>query len=578
MNRFVYECETASVEVVPDSIEFKGETYTADKGKAFVLATLCTSLPTVNTKGRTLTAATIANSFASAQFQLLDFEHRIAAHAPTMIPDDQIVGSIVGVDFPEKDEAVAMAAAGDPVPLKVLYVVYKKAKGVTKFLVDMAADPDSWKSSFEIHREKQNDALAFADKGEFVAWETAAEDMRSCVSKGTVKPFDERPMALALGGEDGVVQFTGAALTRVPADKTARVDTVAASAVEEPWLLEAASMDVPGDDERKAFVMRWKGAGGQRSEVRGQKSEEEGEAEGEEEARVLPVIGTTDEQAGHAHDVLADLSIGDVESHRHWTVELFVAPADGVIRGETDRHTQWQENETDATRVSIDVSHRHQFTIVMSGAEQASTVDAGAGVTTDPLMEKLAMTKETAAAVVAALTEIASGADEARKQTLLDLATQVEQDENAKTVDEAIAEQVQSGDLVPKETHAQAVASAGDDAVTQFKADLDAAHEAKAARLTEVEAAGLKPEFKVEPDKTIETVVATMPVGEEGDTQFASVLVQAQWLKQQLEQAGQEQASEANSGENEPTVTELGGQTTLDDGTPEGKKPIHAYL
>ena len=74
----VMESEQGSVSVLTEAIEMNGETFEPNGNIAYVKATLCHSFPTVNSKGRTLTAATIANSFASLRFSLVDFEHRMA--------------------------------------------------------------------------------------------------------------------------------------------------------------------------------------------------------------------------------------------------------------------------------------------------------------------------------------------------------------------------------------------------------------------------------------------------------------------------------------------------------------------
>ena len=69
---FTIECADAKPRVVSDgSIEFNGKTYTPDAGKAFIASALCQTFPTINRKGRCVTAATLELDFGEGEYGTL---------------------------------------------------------------------------------------------------------------------------------------------------------------------------------------------------------------------------------------------------------------------------------------------------------------------------------------------------------------------------------------------------------------------------------------------------------------------------------------------------------------------------
>ena len=461
--KFIFESEVASVEVAAGPIEFAGRTFTPDRAKAFVRAKLCHTFPTVNTNGRTVTAATMANSFQSAEFQLVDFEHQLRVFAPEKIFRDKIVGSIAAIQFPSKEEAVALAAAGTPVALEVLYAVWRNAEKVSDFLVDVGSDKGSWKSSFELARDTATDALVFLDDGKFVPVTEADAEMAKCVEPFNVKAFGERQMALALGGEDGMVVFTGAGLTRNPADKSATIEGVTAS--DREWRLEAASI-TPPEDKHKTFIIGW------------QNEEATEVAKPAEEPPKEPVQKPKSQAA---------------------------------------KHTPFFEE------------------VVAMDAKLASKVVA--------MFEQMAAASE----------------DKEQTKAFLALAQEIKADSTTASVEDAVKEKVAAGELIPKADHEAKVKEAADAALAAYQTSIKEAEEAVKARIETVKKAGLDPAMKIGAnDKTIASVMGAFPLGEDGDAQLATKILDWQFIKEHTAKA-----TETASGQPAPIVNPTGGSGSV---------------
>jgi len=517
IQKYTFESELASVEVIEVAggpIEFAGRTFAPDRGKAFVKAKLMHTLPTVNSNDRAVTAATMANSFQSAEFQLVDFEHQLRVFAPEKIFRDKIVGSIAGIQFPTREEAVALETASTPVPLEVLYVVWRNAEDVSDFLVDISSDKNSWKSSFEIARDTTTDALFFIDDGSFVPITEAAAGMVTCVEKYKVNAFEGREMALVLGGEDGNVVFTGAGLTRNPADMDATIEGVTAS--DRTWRLEAASISPP-EDKHKMFVMGW-----QKEEAAGDTGKttiQRKVAEREAAADTIGVVGQTSEDAGHKHDIYANMTTSVVNKHHHWVGDIYIDMAAKKVMGNTGVHYEVVEGEEE---------ERHDHDIEISFAETSQTANQSHFT-----QEVVAMEANLAIKAAAVFEQLAASCeDKGQTKAYLDLANELKTDSASTSVDDALKDKVAAGDLITKTDHELKVKAASEAAVATYKASIKDAEDAKLARLETVKAAGLDPNMKIGAnDKTIASVMGVFPLGDAGDQQLAAKIEDWKFLK-----------------------------------------------
>ena len=217
-----------SLSVVDNSVEFCGKEYVPDQAKAYVVATMVTSLPVFTKTRRAWTAAVIANSAVSAENQLLDREHSLKFYSELRgTTKDDVVGTIVAWDFPSKKKAVELAAGGDGVPFKVLLCLFRKVEGVEDMLPKIARGV--FALSQECEYDRAESAFYDVTDKKFYRYGDCSAEMQAILKRNTVDEWNGHPMLFCPGGEDGTVIFSGCALTRWPLDVTARTESLAAS-------------------------------------------------------------------------------------------------------------------------------------------------------------------------------------------------------------------------------------------------------------------------------------------------------------------------------------------------------------
>src|SRR3990172_6267620 len=220
--------EQAIASVVEKRIEFGGQVYRPNSAQAFLEVKMCHSLPVLNTKRRGSPPATLANSFASARLQLVDFEHRLAFYLQgEKGVGDAITGTIADVEFADKAKAIELAAAGEAVPLRALLVLYRKAQRVEKTLSEIASGKISWRVSMECEYDLLQCSLWDGERFHEIG--SKDSPLLAHIHPGGIDPINGKPTGLILGGQDGEVMFSGVALTKHPADKDCEIESVAAS-------------------------------------------------------------------------------------------------------------------------------------------------------------------------------------------------------------------------------------------------------------------------------------------------------------------------------------------------------------
>jgi hypothetical protein len=440
--------DIADASVVEDSIEFAGKTYKPTLTLGYVSCTMFSTFPNINKKGRAITAATTANSFESAQWNLVDLEHWLTAHSKH-IQQDRILGFIMGVEFPEKAKAVAKAAKGEKVPLKGLLCLYKKAKGVPEILAQIKEDSTEWKTSFEFLRDPDDDA--FWHDGKFIARKDAPEEMQACVTSDCVEDYKGVPLVLILAGEDGEGYFTGHALTRTPADPTATLHSFVAS--------------TNGDGQ--LFPLCWE------SEAASMKEEIE-KSDNEDTAGGPFVIGYTGEADEHTHPILQNLEILGTKDHNHMSRIIDVDLQEGTIRGTT-------------TLEYVGEGKSHQHVIALRVGESGESLWRNSNTPDSLLSQEAVMNKEKQKkrladalnAVVSVIgdehTDVANQLKKAAEGILAESAEE--------GLAEAIAARVKDGEFIEKADHEKALAESTEKAEKEVRDEYQEKEKAETHRL-----------------------------------------------------------------------------------------------
>ena len=190
--------------------------------------TMLHSLPYVNSNGRAFSYAVLKKSVGSIPHNLVDLEHIMKDLGGDK---EEIIGHIVSCELPEDK------SDGSSVALDIVGVLYKRRQEVKDILSHTEAGEKEWKGSMECLYDPDESALWY-DAG-FVSVGDASEEMMACVGGSSVKDFQGKPMAYALGGKEGEVYFSGIGFTLTPADKEAKLKSLVASVAKDGMMVLA---------------------------------------------------------------------------------------------------------------------------------------------------------------------------------------------------------------------------------------------------------------------------------------------------------------------------------------------------
>lgn len=192
----------------------------ASKDKAYVELILLHSYPAINGNGVTIMPKVLKNSVESLKNSPLDIDHEMEGVWFWEDGDNnRIVGSITEARLePEYVEGM-QPEGGYQVVVKA--VLWKRLKDVKAVVQDIQDNTNEWKASFEIAPYSIKDQIYFYHDGKLTKEEMTPTQVRDAWEWG--ESYNGSPVALAFGGESGVVDFYGAALTLTPADENTRI-------------------------------------------------------------------------------------------------------------------------------------------------------------------------------------------------------------------------------------------------------------------------------------------------------------------------------------------------------------------
>lgn len=208
-----------------------------DNYKAYVEYEICTSLPNIigpEMHGRVIGyhPQVLANSYRSLLHQQNNIGHSMKVYGATR---DRIVGTVVGVAFPEMTEAWVMPESLATAPkIKVLAVVHKAAEGVEKLLGKHLTSREKMSVSIESTCLTRDYSVFDPSDESFINLLSAPEKFGKDImwfdkKRGLqIKKFEGRQLVLCPGGESGVVEFMGVGFTPTPAEKIAQITDIRA--------------------------------------------------------------------------------------------------------------------------------------------------------------------------------------------------------------------------------------------------------------------------------------------------------------------------------------------------------------
>lgn len=486
---------------------------------AYLPMRMCHSLPHVNKRGRCFTPQVLANSYASAFDSLIDVEHLLEANYNNS-DRDLIVGHIKAArfDYSPAGEIASMIPA-EPIPMYALGALYLRHKMVPKIIEEHFGSNSRWQVSMECYHRWEEASLYYDNK--FIPIQEACDGMLRCIKKGSVQPYQGKPLAAAMGGADGQVDFWGLGLTKAPADGDAEILNI----------ITASSRELAST--RKNFLpLRF-----EKFMVEKGNSEKSLELANDfvdrrtAELASIGMLGKTDPaEDGHVHDVLTDGTILPAHGHQHcvanWNLVRGTKPK---WTGRTDSHHEYYRDSMSVESRSL--VHIHTINIELRG--KATAVPEGGDddlanlLGDDPMKLKEILDRlgkleskvstgnsgDKTPALTEFLQELASLRGE--------IASLSKTEEIQEMVRAEIASAVEAGTLVKKEDHESKLAAA-------VKVEHDKAEEERKkaeriqARLETVSALGvsLDYEFEDQPGITIDKKVRAIGFDDAGEQLF----------------------------------------------------------
>lgn len=493
----------------------------------------CHSLPSVNGRGRAFTPATLQNSFASMNDQLIDWEHYLESNGTGK--NDRIIGHVKATRFegPAKKKAAGETASSGklsnkeiagitekPFPAIGLGALFLRAKGVDQAIDNHVNGTQKWKTSMECGHLWKDAWLLYRD--ELIPLSDAELGMKDCIKADHVLPYRSHELAVCLGGLDGKVDFWGLGFTTNPADSNADIFSFVAGHNQ-----ELAS--------KKIFYMPFYGFHGTQLEVASKPVDKM-----VEELASIGILGETDacDDDGHSHYVLSNLSVIPSGGHAH-TLGGYSDGQVSISRGSnptltgvTDLHTAYHPHDGSVSSGKSH-SHRHMINIPLKGkykedvtgsdvASLESTLSKELEMKLTDVLAKLDLMVKTADPAKATDPTFIAEMANLRKEVAISVQEELSE-EGKKTYLES---QVKAGKILSKEAADQLVADAVKEANDKAAAELKA-QQTRHARLESLTKAGINLDAEFEGIKnaegkqmTLRNRVEMIPTDEAGDALF----------------------------------------------------------
>lgn len=240
--------ETMEFISAPKIVEYKAsygaEGFKPDISKVFIEFILNHTLPDVNARGRCVTYRTQKRSLKTIPHSLVNVEHQMQDN-PNDANENLVIGHMVSAEMDDKDIKGNPVIPSRAVATKIVACLYRRLPLVQTIIAQIASGERTWKNSMECVRDGSTDAIFY--DGKFYPITEASKELRACVGEDSTTPYEGKPVALALGGEDGEVNYWGTGLTLYPADKGATITKLVAS-IADDGTMRVSKKDNPGGE------------------------------------------------------------------------------------------------------------------------------------------------------------------------------------------------------------------------------------------------------------------------------------------------------------------------------------------
>ena len=245
------EFEVSAPKIVEYKESYGAENFKPDISKVFIEFILNHTLPDINSRGRCVTYRTQKRSLKTIPHSLVNVEHQMQDN-PNEATENIIIGHMVSAEMDDKDIKGNPVVPPRPVATKIVACLYRRLPIVQTMIAQIASGERKWKNSMECVRDGNTDAI-YHD-GKFYPITEASKELAACIGSDSTTPFEGKPVALALGGEDGEVNYWGTGLTLYPADKGATITKLIAN-IADDGTMSVNKKDNP-DAEVKDLIVK----------------------------------------------------------------------------------------------------------------------------------------------------------------------------------------------------------------------------------------------------------------------------------------------------------------------------------
>lgn len=257
---FQTRCYAAAVALHGSAgIELGGRVFTPDETKAYAEVRLCHGFPVITAYGTHFHPGTVANSFASLEGQMVNYDHKLKIHSTDKneIREDQIMGYVAGVEFPNAPAGgwkMGLDKAASP-GIRAVLGIFKNARQTKGVLGEHLSGRHKWAVSIECGWNLLESGFVVGDLDKatagqkailaqqvptelegtgmgYVTVESAPAELVDCFDlnkKRITATWGKLPVTLAMGGLNGRVHFMGVGIVRYGAEREAAIQQILAS-------------------------------------------------------------------------------------------------------------------------------------------------------------------------------------------------------------------------------------------------------------------------------------------------------------------------------------------------------------
>jgi len=474
------------------------------------------SLPSKNQRMRCFTAKTLKRSANTVRDNLVNIEHELIEN-DIGSTNDAVCGHIKSVFV--KDQCLG----GDAVALYALSVLYSRHRKANRIAKEFA-NGVPWRVSMECGHNVLESAFLY--EGDFIPFKDAPSGMLQCIKSDTVIPYLGKELAFVLGGEDGMVNFWGLALTKCPADKDANV----------LGMFTAAPKEIAST--KGFFPIHANFFGVDR------KIENFSEIATDnllKESGSISVICVTSESDGHYHKVLSNGVVVPENGHSHLISTFIIKPGSkptftAVLTEHADRISAEHNGYSSDYRYHshlIDVDLKTEYKEkkgILSEMSSAQELEGDMSKVVDALAKAVSDLKEIGS-VLKAGNQSSTSQDDQRIATAVkavDAIVNLNIDKAiASAAEEEIAQKVSAGEFVSKKDHEDKVKQAVDTALATERETIKIEQERVNrlnARLDAAKSIGIDLSFEPKEGITIESIIKGIPLDDAGEEVFQNNL------------------------------------------------------